>query len=480
MMDRIRLSRREFLKGATGVGLGVSALGVLSACAPQPAPAPTQQPQAAAPTAAPQPTAPPPPAKVSLVYWAEPRFQNVPGKEDQTKEIGDYEKLLAQQFMSQNPNVTIDAEALAWEDLSTKVAAAIAAGTPPDLLKDYLGRTSAYANQDLLEPLESAIPKDVYDDFLPSLIQLYTIKNHLSGLPIYFWITGFGGNTLPFKDVGAEDKLPNADGTYPISRFEEALAALAIPDKRWPLAMQVSSEQGDYANLGFFWANGAKLYNNGDYSKTAFNSPESVEALTRLVDWYNKGYIEPGVTTVTGDDMNNMLFKGEAVLGITGPGWMPIMEAAKKDGKVSQDWVPFYSVFPAPEGAKSGGLAAGPTSVVVFKETDDNKRKAAVDFATFLVGPDLQKEYDTVSSQYPTRKSVGNPFEGNAAATDFVTWSQKFGVEDMGLSSPAYAQVRVQLPPQLQAAFLGKKTPEQALADYEKAANEILAKYAKS
>jgi multiple sugar transport system substrate-binding protein len=478
-MEAKRLSRRELLKGAAGLGLGTAALGVLNACAPQPAPQPTQAPQAAAPTEAPMPTAPPPPAKVSLVYWAEPRFQNVPGMEAQTQEIGDYEKLLAQQFMDANPNVTIDAEALAWEDLSTKVVAAIAAGTPPDLLKDYLGRTSAYANQDLLEPLEDAIPKDVYDDFLPSLIELYTIKNHLSGLPIYFWITGFGGNTLPFKDVGAEDKLPNADGTYPITRFEEALAALAIPDKRWPLAVQVASEQGDYANLGFFWANGAKLYNNGDYSKTALNSPEAVDTLTKLVDWYNKGYIEPGVTTISGDDMNGMLYKGEAVMGITGPGWMTtIYDPAKAQGKVTQDWTPFYSVFPAPEGAKSGGLAAGPTSVVIFKQTDDNKRTAAVDFATFLVGPDLQKQYDTVSKQYPTRKSVGNPFEGDADLTNFVQWSQKFGVEDMGLSSPAYAEVRVQLPPQLQAAFLGKKTPEQALADYEKAANEILAKYA--
>lgn len=462
------LSRREFLKSAVVAGAGAA----LAACA-QPVPPPVS------PTKAPEPTkAPPTPEPVKLVYWAEPRFQLVPGKEDQTKELGDYERLLAKQFMDKTPGVTIDAQHVAWEDLVTKVAAAIAAGTPPDLLKDYLGRTSKYANQDLLEPLQNAIPEAEYKDFLPSLVQLYTIKGNFHGLPVYFWVSAFGGNKNNFKDAKIEDKLPNADGTWPLSRFEEALGSLAVKDKHWPLAIQVASEQGDYANLGFFWANGAKLYKDGDYSKTAFNSPEAVETLSRLVDWYKKGYIIPGVTTITGTEMNNILLKGQASLGINGPGWMSgVYTPGKKQGLVTYDWDPFYCLFPGKEGQKSGGLAAGPTAVVIFRQKDDNKRKMAVEFARFLAGPELQKEYCTVSKQYPTRTSVGNPFEEDKDLTAILQWSQKYGVEDMGLGSPAYAEVRVKLPPELQAAFLGKKTPAQALADYEKAANEVLAKY---
>jgi ABC-type glycerol-3-phosphate transport system substrate-binding protein len=452
---------------------------VLSACAPPATPAPTEAP-AAAPTKAPEPTATPPPKpKVTLVYWSEPRFQNVKGKEDKTKDSpSDYERLLASDFMAAHADVTIEAEALAWEDLVTKVAAAIAAGTPPDLLKDYLGRSSKYANQDLLEPLESAIPKDVYDDFLPSLRNQFTIKGHLHSLPVYFWLTSIWGNLAIFKEAKAEDKLPKSDGTWSIAQFEEALKAVAVKDKRWPLGLQFASEQGDYTRLGFFWANGAVLYKDGDYSKTAFNSPEAVETLTHLVDWNNAGYIVPGSTTISFQDLDNAFYQGQVVMGGGNPGNYTILETAQKEGKVTVDWEPFYALFPQKEGAKSGGLAAGPTGVMVFKQTDEAKKKAAADFATFLLGPDLEKEYAVNSAQFPTRMSAGNPFEGDPVMTQYVEWAQKFGVEDMGLSSPAYAEVRVVMVPLLQAALLGKMKPEEALAEYEKQANEILAKYA--
>ena len=105
------------------------------------------------------------PDDVTLVYWSDPRFTLVKGKEDQTQVVGDYEMLLAEQFMAMHPNVTIEVEALQWADLSTKVTAAIAAGSPPNVLKDYLGRTSGYAWQDLLEPLEDCPPPAELDDY---------------------------------------------------------------------------------------------------------------------------------------------------------------------------------------------------------------------------------------------------------------------------------------------------------------------------
>jgi len=80
---------------------------------------------------------------VTLVYWSDPRFTLMKGKEDITQEIGDYERLLAEEFMKMHPNVTIEVDALAWEDLTTKVTAAIAADSPPDVLKDYLGLNQA-------------------------------------------------------------------------------------------------------------------------------------------------------------------------------------------------------------------------------------------------------------------------------------------------------------------------------------------------
>ena len=438
---------------------------------------PTKAPEAAATEAPAAKEAPPAEEeKVTIVYWADPRFQNVKGMEDQTQEVGDYERILAEKFMEQHPNVTVEVETLQWNELSTKVAAAIAAGSPPDVLKDYLGRTGAYANQGLLEPLQDAIPKEEYDDILPSLVDLYTINGDLHGLPLFFWVTHLIGNTTIAKDAGAEDLLPDESGTWTFDQFEQALAAQAIPDERWPLAMQVSSEQGDYNTLGYFWGMGAKLYENGDYTHTALNSPEGVAALTKLVEWYNKGYIIPGVTTISNNDLLNAMYQGQSAITGGGLGLLPIIENAQKEGKVTVEWDPYIAAFPHAEGVKSAGLAAGPTGVVVFKQDDPVKRKWAIEFARFLASPDLIEQYCINANQFPARKSVGNPFEGDPKFTKVSEWIKEYGVEDMGLSSPTYAEVRVLLQPELQAAFLGKKTPEQALADYEKAANEVLSK----
>ena len=415
--------------------------------------------------------------EVTLVYWADPRFQFVQGLEDETQEVGDYEQILAERFMEMHPNVTIEVETLAWEELSTKVAAAIAAGAAPDVLKDYLGRTSAYANQGLLEPLQDAIPAEEYEDYLPSLVDLYTINDDLHGLPLFFWVTHMYGNQAPFMEAGAEALLPDSEtGAWTFEQFEEAMAAMAVADERWPVGLQVGSEQGDYNVLGFFWGMGAELYEDGDYTRSALNSPEGVAALTKLVEWYDAGYIIPGATTMIGEDVNNAMYLGQSVIAGGGLSSLPVAEAAQQEGRVTVDWDPFISLYPSAEGVSSGGMAAGPTGAVVFKQDDPVKREWAIEFARFLASPELQVEYAVNSNQFPSRLSVPNPFEGNPDFTRVNAWIQEHGVEDMGLSSPTYAEVRVLLQPELQAALLGAKTPEEALADYEEKANAVLAR----
>lgn len=410
---------------------------------------------------------------VKLVYWAEPRFFNIVGKEEQTQEVGDYEWLLAEEFMRQHPNVTIEVETLTWEDLAMKVPTAIASGAPPDLLKDYLGRTSGYAWQGLLEPLEEAIPAEELADFQPDLIEQYTIDGHLHGLPLYFWVSTLFGNQSLFAQAGAEN-LPLDDGEWTFDEFEAALQAAAQEDQVWPLGLQVGTEQGDYRYLGFFWGMGATLYAGDDYSRVALNSPEGVAALEKLVAWYDAGLIEPGAPSIAWGDLRTLLYGRQVGLIGLGLSGFQSIEKAREDGNLTEPWEPFIALYPHAEGVRSGGLAAGPTGVVVFKQETEAERYWAVEFARFLASAELVEEYAVNSSQFPSRLSVGNPLPGDANYQRVLDWVNEWGVEGMGLSSPHYYEVRVLLFPELQAAFLHEKTPAQALADYEKAANGVL------
>jgi ABC-type glycerol-3-phosphate transport system substrate-binding protein len=122
------------------------------------------------------------------------------------------------------------------------------------------------------------------------------------------------------------------------------------------------------------------------------------------------------------------------------------------------------------------GLPVGPTGFAVFKQKDEYKRKMVVEFLQFLNSTEYQKVYAINSTQYPVKKSAGIPLEGDPNYAVVQKMINEQGVADMGVTHPKYAEFRVLLQPEIQAVLLKSKTPEQALADYEKSVNKLLAK----
>ncbi|HLT58728.1 MAG: sugar ABC transporter substrate-binding protein [Limnochordales bacterium] len=411
---------------------------------------------------------------VTIRYWADPRFVSMIGMEDITKEPGDYERLQAQRFMEMYPHVTVEVQSLAWEDLQPKVVAAIMAGNPPDVLKDYLGRTAQYAHAGLLEDLYQILPPEVLADYNPSFLDLYTINGELHALPSHAWAAVMAGNRRVWEAKGVAHLLPDPDNPrWTIDEFTEALRAVAEPGALWPLGMYFSPDgQGDYHYLAFFWGFGANLYND-DFSAVALNSPEGVRALEYLVELAREGLIQPGSTTASAAELENMMWRGHVAIQGATLGIWNTLEVARQDGRVLTDVELFWAQHPHVPGVDRG-LAVGPTGFAVFKQTDDYKRYWIGKFLEFIDSPEYQREYVLNSGQFPTRLSVDNPLVNDPHYAGVNRMLQELGAEDLGLTSPKYNEVRALLAPQLQAAILGQKTPAQALADFEREANRVL------
>ena len=88
--------------------------------------------------------------KISITYWQFPQILNVPGFEGESEEYGDWEKFLAEQFMKENPSIEVKSEVLPGQGGVDKIKVSIAGGSPPDLLRDYMGRTIQAVPQPLL------------------------------------------------------------------------------------------------------------------------------------------------------------------------------------------------------------------------------------------------------------------------------------------------------------------------------------------
>lgn len=412
--------------------------------------------------------------EITITYWVDPRFQLIRGMEDQTKEFGDWEKLQAAEFMKLHPNVKIEVQSLTWDDLGKKVPISITSKTNPDILRDYLGRTSQYAHQGVLENLEDLLPQEELDDYLPGYIEQYTINGHLHALPSYAWAFGLVVNKELWKAAGKEEMLPTADHPYwSIEQFDAAMRAVA-ENGNVPFSLHVAASQGDTGLLSYFWGFGAKFFKDGDYSKVALNSPEGVKALEYLVKLNDDGLLQPSAVSMQAGDLDSLFSTGKVGAYGSNLGIWNSVENAKKEGKTSGNFDLAMVQYPHDAGV-SNGVAVGPTGLAIFKQEDEYKRKMVVEFASFLNNTEYQRQYAINAGQFPVKKSAGIPMEDDPNYKTLQKIIDERGVEDMGLTIPKYAELRVLLQPEVQAVLLKQKTPEQALQDYETAANKILA-----
>ncbi len=413
--------------------------------------------------------------KIRLTYWVTPEVKDLAGMEAQTPEFGDYEKIQAAEYTKDHPEVEIEVQALASEELTKKVTTAIASGSPPDVLKDYLGRTSGYAHQDLLEDFTSVVSAADRKDYDPFYLEQYTINGKLHGLPTYAWLAHMAVNRAIWEAAGKADLLPKeADGSWTYDQFLTALRAVARKDSLWPFWAQFASEQGDYGNLAFFWGHGAFLYTGGDYSKITLNTPAGVKGLDFLVQMAREGLIPPGATTMASSELENMVGKGQTAAWGDSLYVFHRIEIAQKEKRIQVPVKLQIVQYPHAPGLKSP-LPVGPTGFVVFKQKDARRRDAAIAFAQWLNQTKFQEVTCQNIREYPTRLSARPKLEKDPNFRLVQKWAQENGKADLGLTASGYYKVRVAAIPHFQAAILGQKTAAQALADYEKEANQILA-----
>lgn len=412
--------------------------------------------------------------RTRIVYWVTPEIKDVEGLEEQTREYGDYEKIQAAEYMKLHPEVEIEVQPLAAEELTKKVTASIAAGSSPDLLKDFLGRTAGYAHQGLLEDFQPVLPQEELEDYDPFYRKLYTVNGQLHGLPIYAWTIAVFVNRAIWEAEGKADLLPpEGKGDWTYDQFLTAMRAVAKPDRVWPWWAQFASEQADYCNYGFFWGKGAFVFPPGDYSRTTINTPKGVEALDFLVRMEREKLIPPGTTTLANSELQNMVGQGQTAAWGDSLYAFQWVDTARKQGQLKVPVKLQVLQFPHEPGLKSP-MPVGPTAYVVFKQKDEQKRKAVMEFARWLNTPERQRIYCRNARQFPTRKSTGDPLADDPNFKRVKQWMDESGMVDLGLTAPAYYQVRVAAMPHLQAAMLGTKTPAEALRDIETEANAIL------
>ena len=348
--------------------------------------------------------------------------------------------------------------------------AMVAAGTPPDVYTDYMGRVSKYVTEAYALDLKPYIKTD---DFRPGVLDPLTRNGKLLALPMPGGAQGMVINLKLLEKIGEKDF--NFDN-WKISDFMR-MATKAKAAGVWATGLFAANQSGDYLWYGWAASFGAELYKPGDYSKTAMNTPAGLAFFTFLRDMVRDGYAPKEAAVLTDDDYVLQWASGKILATAFFPAWVkPYFADVQKQGMGGGDFAYKFVEFPRAPGVTRVPTAGSYGGIVVAKATKAPKAAAlaAETFSDARAQTLLMREGST-GRGFPNRKSVIPVF-------DDVHWKaieqivSENGLLDLGISTPKFSEVRSLAIPILQQLYTNKIEPAAALAAYCAVVDKVLSR----
>lgn len=339
------------------------------------------------------------------------------------------------------------------------------------MVKDYGGRLG------LLMTPEYALNLKPYieDDYYPSALAMCTVGDELLALPMPGQVANFIVN---------QDLLDKAGYTVPENWTTDDFLEMCAKVKAIgavPFEWYCGERNADYYFMHVLAWFGAELYKDGDYFKTAVDSPEAKRAFAFIKTLYDKGYMRKDVVTRKAADYLQSVYSGEAASYASFVGFSPNqITNMVTQKKIDKEWK--YRVVPFPRGpgvskVKAFTMQHGivvPKSAAKGGKPDSFKDEMYVALAKYV--RDREVENLSKGASVPVRKSEEGIWTGETSPDYLDTAKYYGGPWDLGLFTKRYSAIRFLAVPEFQAMLNGTKTPEEAVKSYAAEITKVLSK----
>jgi multiple sugar transport system substrate-binding protein len=398
------------------------------------------------------------PENVELTWWVDAR------EDVQTA----YTEIKAA-FEKANPNVKINMVKTPDDKINERISIAVNTNQLPDIQQGGYFWPLTYASKDLLVPLDDIIDKD---DFEANTLNAMSVNKKVYMFPNSMTAGAMLVNRDIFKEKNALDLIPTNMGTWTYDQFLKAAKAVNDPAKQiYGFGTYAGDIGGDQGHNMFLWGFGAKTWSD-DNTKAVLNSKEGVEGLDFLLKMIDEGVVPPGAAGLkAGAVINEMFVQGKIGMTFGSVGNVAAFNKAFSDGSAKKfdfDLVP----YPSKDGKTSNTVFFG-YGTWVWNTKNNTKIKWSKEFVKFMNNKENSEKMAKAPSVLATRKSLAKNYEENSYQGKTIKLFKYAG--NIGAAIPGYAETRSALFPELQAAFTKKKTSQQALDDWVKKANEIIA-----
>jgi raffinose/stachyose/melibiose transport system substrate-binding protein len=427
----------------------------LGACTPAAEP-PVDEPAA---TDAPAEPAEPSADKVTVTWWHISTAQ----------EHKDLWQSLADEYMAEHPNVTIEISVLENEAFKTKLTTVMQSGEPPDVFQSWGGGVmNEYATAGLLKDITADLDADGgawRGTFSPGALGVYSYEGKNYGVPWDMGMVGFWYNKDLFAQAGIE--APPTTWTELLEDVQKLKDAGITP---------IALAGGDKWPAMFWWAylatriGGQDGFNAAYSGQGSFADPAFIQAGEKLLELNAMQPFQDGFLGATYGDQATAMGNGKAAMELMGQ-WAPAVEKDNSEDKQgigdALGWFP----FPMVEGGAGDSADAfgGGNGFAIGKDAEPE----AIDFVKFLTSAAAQQALAEINVALPVVKGaeagVSDPLlqtiQQNAALANYFQLYY-----DQALP-PATGSV---INDSVQGLLAGTLTPEQAAQAVEDSARAEL------
>ncbi|BAZ89025.1 family 1 extracellular solute-binding protein [Raphidiopsis curvata NIES-932] len=373
-------------------------------------------------------------------------------------EFTSYFQGLISTFESQNPGIKVKWVDVPWAAMESKILTAVSAKTPPDVVNLNPDFAAQLAGRNAWLDLDAKVSPEVRSSYLPNIWQASTLNGKSFGIPWYLTTRITIYNT---------DLLKQASISKPPATYQElAQAARQIHDKTGKYAFFTTFVPQDSGEvLESLVQMGVNLVDKQE--KAAFNTPEGRAGFQYWVDLYQQGLLPKECLTQGHRHAIDLYQSGETAFLASGAEFLKTIANN------------------APQIAKSSTIApqitgnTGKKNVAVMNVVIPRSSKnpdAALKFALFVTNDDNQLAFAKAANVLPsTVRALSNSYfrevPANASTVEKARIISAQEMQKAQVLTPKMKDFKLlqrAIYENLQAAMLGQKTVDKAVADAAK------------
>ena len=361
---------------------------------------------------------------------------------------GDNLGVLADAFMEEFPDVSVEVTAVPWDAAHDRLVTAIAGGDVPDV--SMIGTTwmGEFATMGGLAPTPDSIDPAA---FFEGAWDTTVVDGTSYGVPWYVETRLVYYRT----DLAEEGGVTEAPATW------EELTGLAQATVDGGAEFGISLQPGGIGAwqtfMPFFWQAGGEIVDE-DINFT-LDSEACVEAMTFYDSFFEEGLAQPTVSDVP---VEAQFADGTVGSFISGPWMIGIVTDAGADPET-------WAVAHQPT-AVSGTSFVGGSNLAVFEQSDN--QEAAWAFIEYLSRPDVQVAWYETVSDLP---SVQSAWDDEALAGDelLAAFGEQLDDAKAPPAIPTWEEVASAIDSQIEQVTVGDAAPEDACAAMQEEAESI-------